>query len=128
MPNASFTMRLGVRVEKYALSFAYITFENASPKGIKHYLETLTGPNTSNNVIYPLKVMNANLILRTVKAGFYFTTFALSAITANYMIVNLICTSLTASARDHIPILCTCLLYTSPSPRDATLSRMPSSA
>ena len=25
-------------------------------------------------------------------------------------------------------ILCTCLLYTSPSPRDATLSRMPSSA
>ena len=24
--------------------------------------------------------------------------------------------------------LCTCLLYTSPSPRDATLSRMPSSA
>ena len=26
------------------------------------------------------------------------------------------------------PVLCTCLLYTSPSPRDATLSRMPSSA
>ena len=26
------------------------------------------------------------------------------------------------------PLLCTCLLYTSPSPRDATLSRMPSSA
>ena len=25
-------------------------------------------------------------------------------------------------------MLCTCLLYTSPSPRDATLSRMPSSA
>ena len=25
-------------------------------------------------------------------------------------------------------LLCTCLLYTSPSPRDATLSRMPSSA
>ena len=25
-------------------------------------------------------------------------------------------------------VLCTCLLYTSPSPRDATLSRMPSSA
>ena len=33
----------------------------------------------------------------------------------------------------HVPVmssvhLCTCLLYTSPSPRDATLSRMPSSA
>ena len=27
-----------------------------------------------------------------------------------------------------IPSNCTCLLYTSPSPRDATLSRMPSSA
>ena len=26
------------------------------------------------------------------------------------------------------PLLCVCLLYTSPSPRDATLSRMPSSA
>ena len=26
------------------------------------------------------------------------------------------------------PIISTCLLYTSPSPRDATLSRMPSSA
>ena len=25
-------------------------------------------------------------------------------------------------------VFCTCLLYTSPSPRDATLSRMPSSA
>ena len=28
---------------------------------------------------------------------------------------------------DHAPFM-TCLLYTSPSPRDATLSRMPSSA
>ena len=27
-----------------------------------------------------------------------------------------------------IPVACACLLYTSPSPRDATLSRMPSSA
>ena len=26
------------------------------------------------------------------------------------------------------PVVCACLLYTSPSPRDATLSRMPSSA
>ena len=34
-----------------------------------------------------------------------FTTFALSAIKANYMIVNLICILLTVSARDHIPIL-----------------------
>ena len=29
---------------------------------------------------------------------------------------------------EHIKSLNTCLLYTSPSPRDATLSRMPSSA
>ena len=29
---------------------------------------------------------------------------------------------------DHISIIMDCLLYTSPSPRDATLSRMPSSA
>ena len=36
-----------------------------------------------------------------------FTTFALSAIMANYMILNLIYILLTASARDHIPILCT---------------------
>ena len=29
---------------------------------------------------------------------------------------------------EHDGILCTCLLYTSPSPRDGLLSRMPSSA
>ena len=29
---------------------------------------------------------------------------------------------------ERMSVLCTCLLYTSPSPRDATLSRMPSSA
>ena len=28
----------------------------------------------------------------------------------------------------HLHVICDCLLYTSPSPRDATLSRMPSSA
>ena len=28
----------------------------------------------------------------------------------------------------HVPVPCTCLLYTSPSPRDRTTSRMPSSA
>ena len=35
-----------------------------------------------------------------------------------------------AISRDHIRVVVyqTCLLYTSPSPRDATLSRMPSSA
>ena len=32
------------------------------------------------------------------------------------------------AARPGAPVLVTCLLYTSPSPRDATLSRMPSSA
>ena len=31
-------------------------------------------------------------------------------------------------AIDHHINICVCLLYTSPSPRDATLSRMPSSA
>ena len=31
-------------------------------------------------------------------------------------------------ASGAVPLLVTCLLYTSPSPRDATLSRMPSSA
>ena len=32
------------------------------------------------------------------------------------------------SAEDDPEVFCICLLYTSPSPRDATLSRMPSSA
>ena len=32
------------------------------------------------------------------------------------------------SQEKNITLLCGCLLYTSPSPRDATLSRMPSSA
>ena len=33
-----------------------------------------------------------------------------------------------AKSAGQITLLCRCLLYTSPSPRDATLSRMPSSA
>ena len=37
-------------------------------------------------------------------------------------------TGLTDALMDSIPLVCICLLYTSPSPRDATLSRMPSSA
>ena len=36
--------------------------------------------------------------------------------------------SLTSGHLEHIPTDLICLLYTSPSPRDATLSRMPSSA
>ena len=32
------------------------------------------------------------------------------------------------SDEDEFDVILTCLLYTSPSPRDATLSRMPSSA
>ena len=32
------------------------------------------------------------------------------------------------SGKDKFPTIRSCLLYTSPSPRDATLSRMPSSA
>ena len=32
------------------------------------------------------------------------------------------------SAAETVALILTCLLYTSPSPRDATLSRMPSSA
>jgi len=33
-----------------------------------------------------------------------------------------------AAGSDYVPTVRACLLYTSPSPRDATLSRMPSSA
>ena len=36
--------------------------------------------------------------------------------------------SVTVNASDQVTVAHTCLLYTSPSPRDATLSRMPSSA
>ena len=32
------------------------------------------------------------------------------------------------NGKAHIPVFITCLLYTSPSPRDRTRSRMPSSA
>ena len=34
----------------------------------------------------------------------------------------------TTSSKNYMPRVAACLLYTSPSPRDATLSRMPSSA
>ena len=55
----------------------------------------------------------------------------------NFMATNargLICLTLTRERCEHLklPLMVnennTCLLYTSPSPRDATLSRMPSSA
>ena len=36
--------------------------------------------------------------------------------------------SIDARKKSDVHYVCTCLLYTSPSPRDATLSRMPSSA
>ena len=39
---------------------------------------------------------------------------------------NLLCIARAGAGTNNIPIRC--LLYTSPSPRDATLSRMPSSA
>ena len=47
-----------------------------------------------------------------------------------YDSVETVCTVLAMKARwpDRVTLLRGCLLYTSPSPRDATLSRMPSSA
>ena len=44
-----------------------------------------------------------------------------------FLITGMLVTAL-ADAVTNIPVIRNCLLYTSPSPRDATLSRMPSSA
>ena len=52
----------------------------------------------------------------------------------NEQLINSIATKMAHDKYDQLPLiheellLLTCLLYTSPSPRDATLSRMPSSA
>ena len=48
---------------------------------------------------------------------------------AGRRLVGEVCDTVAEAVRGaDLVILCVCLLYTSPSPRDATLSRMPSSA
>ena len=42
--------------------------------------------------------------------------------------ISKISDSISSRGKDYQVVDCNCLLYTSPSPRDATLSRMPSSA
>ena len=54
--------------------------------------------------------------------------FTLNAITAASQIDQDLHVLLIGSKADDVAKSLSCLLYTSPSPRDATLSRMPSSA
>ena len=55
-------------------------------------------------------------------AGFFFKTFK------KWGVIEASEEELSATLAEHIEHFRDCLLYTSPSPRDATLSRMPSSA
>ena len=59
-----------------------------------------------------------------IEAGNALMTGKLDSLTADRLVIN------GADGRSSIPIntINTCLLYTSPSPRDRTRSRMPSSA
>ena len=45
-----------------------------------------------------------------------------------YLLAGGVCMAMAVYMRASFPVFSSCLLYTSPSPRDATLSRMPSSA
>ena len=58
------------------------------------------------------------LALLAIGAGVWFGFFANSDVAGKE----------TRRAAGATPVILACLLYTSPSPRDATLSRMPSSA
>ena len=59
----------------------------------------------------------------------YFTTMLLTLGTISVLFVIWMCMRMAILDKETVPYLSLpCLLYTSPSPRDATLSRMPSSA
>ena len=66
---------------------------------------SLFDANTNSLIATQLTDINGEYYFRDLPIGDYFLTFDISGVAAY-----------------------TCLLYTSPSPRDATLSRMPSSA
>ena len=61
-------------------------------------------------------------------SGWTLATKILTAISVIILIIAIIALALALVAVGNGKIYTTCLLYTSPSPRDATLSRMPSSA
>ena len=79
-------------------------FESLSYPHSRYHLCDLSKPEDLDNVVKAIKAPN----LIVANAGI--TKYGAAA---PYLV---------------IPALATCLLYTSPSPRDATLSRMPSSA
>ena len=77
-------------------------------------------------------VAGLNFQLRQFDSCFHYTrdgnliNFMSHAAPASYMYIHATC--MTAASASVCIIYYACLLYTSPSPRDATLSRMPSSA
>ena len=102
------------------------------PEGISDTNSASWGPDQMNN-------MSAAVLATMMKnIGFTGGALAASAITkmftgANAMPLATMISILSnipggAGANEAVQAQITCLLYTSPSPRDATLSRMPSSA
>ena len=75
-------------------------------------------PDGFSNACGRLGAWTSDMLINTLGLGAYF------------LVIGLIAMEIALFKRQRIasPWLKTCLLYTSPSPRDATLSRMPSSA
>ena len=95
--------------------------ELACDEIIKFLKEDSSDINRNLFVLHQLSFISGNYNLPLIG-----DTFKSKAITKSQKIIS----ALKKLSIDELEIqlLCTCLLYTSPSPRDATLSRMPSSA
>ena len=82
------------------------------------------------DILYlPRKIVNQNTVIREITASKFDDSFRLEAYLVNTDGFGSPSDILTKfGVRDQDELTLVCLLYTSPSPRDGLLSRMPSSA
>ena len=113
----------------YAFRIEY--FSPVLPLHLLHILLLQARPLSKMNPGLALmlsKNLSPNTIINTETSSFR-SYFSASVTNDNQQISSPSIDTLTSSACLRLPpLLFSCLLYTSPSPRDATLSRMPSSA
>ena len=95
-------------------------------KAHKWWDDIVTGKAISQKSIAEQESLHKADVSRALRLAFLSPHIVRDILSGNYP-VDITASSLMKKA-SHLPVSWDCLLYTSPSPRDATLSRMPSSA
>ena len=109
--------------ESYIYRIKIINSDNTESKVVEKKINIMPNPNTTNGVPSNYYKYNMGGIYPVyIKEGSYAQTTGIKG-TDKYYSGGYITT-----AAIHMGLLKTCLLYTSPSPRDGATSRMPSSA